>query len=823
MGEEIILQKKHKNIVAAKLYLTFYRPQIKIFLAFFSFAGVLSLAALYFGVLPDALSFWLSRALVIFGLFSFVFYVFIFHYVRSFFEWGVIGQEYNYFDFFDPEATLIVGNEPESSPDLLKVFQKILTSKRGSFIVSEGQINEFALKTLVEGLPKSVVGNLVLKNVLVDALSLAVEEGRGSVTAADLFWGFYLISKNQEKFLLDLELEESDVKNLIFWANRYYDRQEFPRTATEKLEAASPGLGSDWSSGYTLNLDRYATEVTPRGVYSVEGREQVVNQIEDILTKEAKNNCILSGPVGVGKTTLVKGLAERIYWGESNERLVHWRILELNGGAIISAGKSKSDTQTVLTACLNDAVRAGNIILFIDEIHQFFSGGKEGTLDATEIFLPYLESSKIKILGTTTAVQYETYLAPKSNIAANFEKIEVAPTEQGPTLRILEDLALKKQSDYGVRITYFAIKEIFLASEKFNHSKEFPAKAIDLLDEIFSAARNAKLPAIDKSDVFSLLERELGVPVGEAKAEEKTVLLELEDKIHSRVIAQNEAVKAVADSLKIARTKGTSNKRPIGTFLFLGPTGVGKTELAKALAWAYFGDEKKIVRMDLNEFQDQRSTERLIGVKRPGKEELEGGDFVKKIKENPFSLILLDEIEKAAPSILDLFLQAIDEGYFIDGLGEKINLSNNIIIATSNAGALTIKNGIESGRAYDDLKKEVLEEVQKAGTFKPEFLNRFDGVILFRPLTEDELVQVARLMFAEIAQDYEAKGYKIVLEEGLLEMLAKEGYHPEMGARPMRRVFQDKLESYLANEILSGSLKKGETFTVAVSALTPKT
>lgn len=306
-------------------------------------------------------------------------------------------------------------------------------------------------------------------------------------------------------------------------------------------------------------------------------------------------------------------------------------------------------------------------------------------------------------------------------------------------------------------------------------------------------------------------------PLQSVAEEEKSTLINLEEKLHQRMVGQEEAVRAVSDALRRARTRVGSSKKPIGSFLFLGPTGVGKTELSKTLAWAYFGDERSMVRMDMNEFQSLQGVDRFIGRKVSGTDQLEGGEFVKKVREKPFSVVLLDEIEKAHPDILNLFLQMLDEGYITDGMGEKVILSNAIIIATSNAGANLIREGVAAARPLSDLKNELLEYLQKENLFRPEFLNRFDGVILFKPLTQEELKQVAHLMFEQTISKMREEGYQIDIEEAALDYLVSVGYKPEYGAREMRRVFQDKIESYLAKKILDNKITKGEPFQIALA------
>lgn len=815
MGEEIILEKNPKKIKAALCYQRFGQPIIKNILLGSGVAGVLTFLIYIYGfffALP-AIDFYL-KALIFAGIFSALSYFYIFHYLVSYFKPTGLEARENYFSYFDAEATALLGKTNLEDPNLLDLFSRLLETRRCRFVLGEAQIEKHDLDTLMAGMPSSVSDYLILKNILVDAYNFAQQERALQITTADIFYGFVAISKNAEKFLLRLELNEEDLGNVIFWANRFYFDFDHPKTVTERLKASAPGVGSNWASGYTLHLDRFTYELGPQAHGSVQCRGEILERIEDILTKETRDNCILVGPSGVGKSILINELAKRVYWGQTVGQLSHCRVLMLDLPAIISYSNKSGDFEGILVACLNEAVAAGNIILYVDEIQNLFYGGKEGTIDASELLEPYLAGVGLKMIGTTTESAYETYIAPKSNIAGKFEKVVVTPTNKNQTIRILEDLAFLKSVQYGVGISYFAIKAVYEGAERYGSQKEFPARATDLLDEIFSASRNTGIKQINRQTVAKLLERDLGLPVEEAGSQEKEKLVKLEEKIHERVIGQNEAVKVVSDALKRARTKGAEVGKPIGAFLFLGPTGVGKTELAKALSAAYFGNEESLMRFDFNQYTDSSAVDRFIGKKLPGKEELEGGEFVKKIKEKPFSVVLLDEFEKASSKIQDVLLQALDEGYITDGIGNKVNLENSILIATSNAGAELIREGVMSGTSYDVIKNNVIESVQKNNIFKPEFLNRFDAVVVFRSLTRLEIYQVAELMFAEIIKGYKEKGYKITLEDGVLAGLAEKGYQPELGARPMRRVFQDVLETYLANAILNNRIKKGDEFIV---------
>ncbi len=761
----------------------------------------------------------MSRFSPIILLIGFIYFIFI-HFLSSFenkLEIPDNQETYDILKYLDFESIKIMSSVGTSNIDISLLFNNIFRTRIIGFVAKELELNTNQIDIIVKGMPQSLTGSQLACLIFDEALKIAISSKSKIITSADIFWGFIKTSKNFNEFLSTLELEEKDIKNVIYFADVCF--LDNKKGLTEKIKVRKPGIAEDWASGYTLNLNRFSSDISSSGSNNSEslgGRDDLISEMESVLTKGSKNNCIIVGPTGVGKSTLVRVLAKKIYWGESVDSLNHKRVVKIDSGALISASKNSAELEYLIRSVFSDAITAGNIILFIDDIHVLFSGGsKKGTIDASEIIMPFLESSELKIIGVTTDEYYETYISSKTNISGNFEKIEMEPTDETETMKILADVSMYYSFKYKVPIAYSGLKTLYTFSESLNNDKELPAKAIDLLEETCSYARNSKVKALDKRTISPILEKITKLPVAEAGESEKVLLKDIDNKISTKVIGQKEAVRAVSDALKIARTGADSTrKKPIGSFLFLGPTGVGKTELTKALAWAYFGNEDSMVRMDMSEYQSPGSIERFTGKKISGKEELEGGDFAKKIRNNPFSVVLLDELEKAEPKILDLFLQILDEGYFTDGMGKKINMKNTIIIATSNAGANVIREKLISGVEISGLKEDVLEYIQKNNIYRPEFINRFDGVILFSPLSKNDITEIAKLTLNNLLKSYQDKGYLISIEEGALSKMAEEGYNPEYGARPMNRVFKDRFEKHIADLILNDKINKGEMYNV---------
>ena len=610
-----------------------------------------------------------------------------------------------------------------------------------------------------------------------------------------------------------------EMQNLVIWQTSLWQKI-YPQSLLWEPDKISitGGVGRDWASGYSVNLDQFASDISTQ---SSQLRQQTyyqahlntIEEIETILARSGKHNVILVGDPGVGKEATVLGFADKIARGKSIRGVGHKRVLHLNISAITSGSQNPQEIEQRLILAMNDAVSAGNIILYIPNIERLF-GQKEGVgqINAAEVLLPYLSSSQLQLIGTADFKSYHQFIESNPSLAASFEKIEINEPTTEQTLRILEEIAPMIESRNRVILSFQALKEIVKGAERYLGERRFPQKGIDLMDEVaVSVSKSGQRKVILPEDVDALISQKTEVPVGEVQAQEKGKLLDLENILHRRLINQEEAVKLVADALRRARAGLQKGKKPIGSFLFLGPTGVGKTETAKALSEAYFGNEKNMVRFDMSEYQDVASSNRLIGG--PGYEA--GGLLTNAIREQPFTLLLLDEIEKAHPNILNLFLQVLDEGQLKDSLGQVVDFSNTIIIATSNAGANFIRQFLsQNANNMAGLKEKLLDYVQNQNIFKPEFLNRFDAVVAFRPLTQEELIKVVDILLSRINGNLSEKRITVTLDQAAKEKLANLGFDPQFGARALARTMQAKVENLVAAKILDGSLGEGQTFNI---------
>ncbi len=651
-----------------------------------------------------------------------------------------------------------------------------------------------------------------IKKVLTDAAASSSGE---EISPPDLFFGVYQNDSGINKLGDNLKLKKEDILNLITFEKAYYKTINKPSPLLNpNLIRSSGGIGRFWSSGYTKALEQFSREIEPdlqsQNPLHFEAHKNTISEIETILGRSGKHNVILVGEAGTGKRTVGLGFASRVILGNTIPSLAHHRVIEFNLDLLLSGSQSLGDTEERLTACLNEAVRAGNIILFVDNIERLFEQKdfKAGAMDLSSVLLPYLQRNDFQLIGTTTFPGYHKWIEPNTTLAACFEKIEIKEPSPDETLKILFEVALYLESGKKILILYPALKEIISVSEKYVGERKFPEKAIDLLDEITSYVINQKQGnIISEKEVDEVVGAKTKIPLGELQKSEKDRLINLESEIHKRLINQEEAVKAISDSMRRARAGIKSKEKPIGTFLFLGPTGVGKTECAKSLAFAYFGDEKRMLRFDMTEYQDANSIARLVGGSTG-----EPGILTSRIRENPFSLLLLDEIEKANQNVMNLFLQILDEGKMTDGQGREVDFKNCIIIATSNAGSEWIRERTQNKKPI--LKNLFLDFLLKRGMFRPEFLNRFDGVVAFRPLAAIELEQVVQLMIKKVEKTLSEKQIKITLEEAAKKKLAQIGFDPQFGARALYRVIQEKVENKIADEILKETLKPGDVFTI---------
>ena len=640
-------------------------------------------------------------------------------------------------------------------------------------------------------------------------------------------------------------------------------------------------------------LEQYSRDLTALAregkLDPVVGRNEEIRRVIQILSRRTKNNPCLVGEPGVGKTAVVEGLAARIVAGDVPFTVQNKRVLTLDLSGMVAGSKYRGEFEERIKKVLEEIRRAGNVLLFIDELHTIVGAGSaEGAVDAANILKPALSRGEIQVIGATTLNEYRKYIEKDAALERRFQPVQVGEPSQEATLEILKGLRGKYEHHHSLQITDEALEAAVKLSVRYINDRFLPDKAIDLMDEAASRVRmeteeippefkslEEKLASVSKDkeeaiskqdfetaaklrdierdyrdqveqerdkrrkknqqhrpvtaeDIAAVVSGWTGIPVTRMTEDEGERLLHMEDTLHERVVGQDEAVQAVARAIRRGRVGLKDPKRPIGSFLFLGPTGVGKTELCKSLAEAMFGDENAMIRIDMSEYMERHTVSRLIGSPPGYVGHEEGGQLTEKVRRKPYSVVLFDEIEKAHEDVWNILLQILDDGRITDSQGRTVDFKNTVIVMTSNIGAKSLiaaggrlgfsaeepGSDPDAEKRFQQAKETVLAELRQ--TFRPEFLNRIDDIIVFRPLTEQDIQEVARRMLKAVSARMEAMGIHLDASDEAVAELAKEGFDPKYGARPLRRAIQNKVEDAVAERMLDGTLQTGDTAKLTV-------
>ena len=657
-------------------------------------------------------------------------------------------------------------------------------------------------------------------------------------------------------------------------------------------ENAKNARKSSNSFNQTPTLNQYGTDLTKKALDGkldpVIGRDKEIERVIQILSRRSKNNPCLIGEPGVGKTAIVEGLAQKIVAGDVPELLKDKRVVNVDISSMVAGAKYRGDFEERIKKSLEEVRKAGDVILFIDEIHTIVGAGSaEGAVDAANILKPLLARGEIQVVGATTLNEYRKYIEKDAALERRFSQVLVTEPTEEDTIKILEGIRDKYEAHHNVKITDEAIKAAVELSERYINDRYLPDKAIDLMDEAASKVKmqtytkpdsikeleakiektskekeeaiatqnfetaaklrdteksqkeelqkkqekwknsnNKKVMTLTKEDIAGVIASWTGIPVNKITETENEKLKKLEEILHKRVVGQDEAVTAVSKAIRRGRVGLKDPNRPIGSFLFLGPTGVGKTELAKSLAEAMFGDENSMIRVDMSEFMEPHSVAKLIGSP-PGYVGYDdGGQLTEKVRRKPYCVILFDEVEKAHPDVMNMLLQILEDGRLSDSQGRTVNFKNTIIIMTSNIGARLItdhnKLGFsgnsnekeENKNEYEDTKKAVMAELKKE--FKPELINRIDDIIVFHKLSDDNVKAIIDIMLKEVAKRLEKQEIKIEISDDVKELIAKKGVDKDYGARPLRRAIQNMVEDKIAEAILDGKIVPNKTAILGV-------
>ena len=604
-------------------------------------------------------------------------------------------------------------------------------------------------------------------------------------------------------------------------------------------------------------------EVKDGKIDPVIGRDEEIRRVIEILSRKTKNNPVLVGDAGVGKTALALGLAQRIANGDVPDEMAKMRVLELDLMNVVAGTRFRGDFEERMNNIIKDIEEDGKVILFIDELHTIMGSGSgiDSTLDAANILKPALARGTLRTVGATTQEEYQKHIEKDAALSRRFAKVMIEEPSLADSMAILQGLKATYEKHHHVQITDDAVETAVKMAHRYLTSRHLPDSAIDLLDEAAATVQNkskhakkdesdltpadkalmdgkwkqaAQLIAkeqevpvykdlVTESDILTTLSRLSGIPVQKLTQTDAKKYLNLEAELHKRVIGQEQAVSSISRAIRRNQSGIRSHKRPIGSFMFLGPTGVGKTELAKALAEVLFDDESALIRFDMSEYMEKFAASRLNGAPPGYVGYEEGGELTEKVRNKPYSVLLFDEVEKAHPDIFNVLLQVLDDGVLTDSKGRKVDFSNTIIIMTSNLGATALRDDKTVGFGAKDIRfdqenmeKRMFEELKKA--YRPEFINRIDEKVVFHSLSSQDMQEVVKIMVKPLIASLAEKGIDLKLQASALKLLAQQGYDPEMGARPLRRTLQTEVEDKLAELLLKGELEAGKTLKIGVKA-----
>ncbi|MEY3471223.1 MAG: hypothetical protein RLZZ223_573 [Candidatus Parcubacteria bacterium] len=705
---------------------------------------------------------------------------------------------------------------------------------------------------LIQAVSKSQRGKTILSYMGLDPSAfyrnlkdLGLDQNQNLISMDDLLQEIYLTKENLQEYrigshivvyvlfkqggifqelLNQLDLSEEDFVKILSWESlNYHNSVKINAFSPEGIYRAFGSFGRAWTIGYTNDLDRITSDITESIVHRDPNRviihQDLLRRVLTALSKSSRDNILLLGNIGVGKKSLIENLAFTIrrYQIEQNKNLT--RVLQLQTIDLVSGTPNASQ---YLLKALNYAEKSGNIILVIESISELFLSADE---EIRNIIVKFLNSTNINVIGIDNPEGYHSGVKSFPVIDSLFESIQVEDASPEDTMNVLMMTSFDLSRSYNKYITYQSLRAVMSFSERYISKGGFPGKAVEILSDAVNQANIENSPFVLESHIRTVVSERANINVNTLQNDEKEALLSLESKLQAEIKGQPEGLVAIVNALKRAQVDVKSRNKPVGTFLFLGPTGVGKTETAKALAKHYFGSSDRMIRLDMNEFGDEDSVYGILGSPAGVDDAFQEGFLTKRIQDKPFSLILLDEIEKAHKQVLNIFLQILDEGFLTDNRGVRTDFRNSIIIATSNAGALFLREFVRTHPTFDKVafKQELIDTIIKGKEFAPEFINRFTEVVVYYPLQLETVAEIATKIIESMSNRfYEERGVVLKVEQEAINYLSQKGYSPDFGARELERTISSILETYLANYILINQVSRGDNILITLEDIMPQ-
>jgi len=761
--------------------------------------GVLRKAAAFGAIISFVLSF--DSLPLYFSVADGMFFLFVFVYLSlSFLEFFYRSMRGENFDF-TLSSLLFITDEIDASRALLE-------SKLGIEIFLRSGIRQDQVKNFVH----SSRAPLIASSLNFDSENVDLYHYVNTLYDTD---------KSLQSFLSQNSINKEEFLGAVSWVMNIKERKlREDRFWSRENLGAIPSIGTSWAYGVSVDLGKYGVPFERSvniSVLDIENgyRDREVVALEGVLERREEANAIIIDDDDKVCRDVVGRLLKKIKLGVSSPNLEHKNIIELTWTNLLATYKTKGELESELLTILNQAVYAGNVILYISDLSGFATSAKNIGVNLASLLSPYLASRSLQVVAGATNTDFHFFIESSPTLLERFERIIPDKAGVESSINPLLEQATLLERQYGAIFSYPSILTLANGADRAVTYGEMPGKALDLLSEIAPYAKARNIDLLTENDINIFISEKTGVAQGPLKEKEAEKIEHLEELLHKRVIGQNEAVEGIASAIRRSRSGVGNPKRPLSSFLFLGPTGVGKTEVSKSLAESFFGDENKMLRFDMSEYSGPDALSRLIGDFTSNK----NGLLANRLRDNPYSVLLLDEFEKAAGDVLDLFLQILDEGVFTDALGKQVGCRNYIIIATSNAGSSLIWETVKLGKNLEGEKDNILDQIIKEKIFRPELLNRFDGVILFHPLQNTELTSIARLGLEKLVKRLKEQSIELVINDDIVNFLVEKGSDPQFGGRSINRAIQNKIEDLVARKIVSGEVGPGGRIEILGSEL----